>query len=139
VYRFGWHKDLWGSGKLNPNARWHAACVVAWKLWMAPSEHVRILKAHQRHRCAASGKRLLKTAEVDHRVPLYRVWREHRGEPWPALLGFWGAPNLQVVNWLVHVSKSGEEARERSQVRAAIATKSPQHPVALTALEAQDD
>ncbi|GJD93977.1 hypothetical protein OCOJLMKI_1175 [Methylobacterium iners] len=121
VYRFGWHKDLWASSKPNTNARWHAACVAAWKLWVAPSEHVRTLKAHQRHRCSSSGKRLLRTAEVDHRVPLYQVWREHRDEPWPLLLGYWGAPNLQVVNRVVHVTKCGAEAKERSEARQVLA------------------
>jgi hypothetical protein len=119
VFRFGWHRDLWGVGVPNKNARWHAACVAAWKLWVAPSDQVKVLKAHQRHRCAASGKRLFKTAEVDHRVPLYRVWREHRDDPWPTLLGFWGAPNLQVVNRVVHVEKCGLEAGERASTRQA--------------------
>lgn len=122
VYRFGWHRDLWGNGTPNKNASWHSACVTAWKLWVAPSDQLKILKARQRHRCASSGKRLFKTAEVDHRVPLYRVWREHRGDPWPALLGYWGIPNLQVVNRGIHVAKCGEEARERSQLRQAATT-----------------
>jgi hypothetical protein len=64
-----------------------------------------------------NGKRLLRTAEVDHRVPLYRVWREHRDAPWPTLLRFWGGPNLQVVNRSVHVSKCGAEAEERALLR----------------------
>ena len=38
VYRFGWHADLWGVGP-NRNAGWHAACVIAWRLWNAPSDH----------------------------------------------------------------------------------------------------
>jgi hypothetical protein len=120
VFRFGWHTDLWGAGIPNKNAAWHSACVTAWKFWVAPSDQVKVLKAHQRHRCSASGKRLFKTAEVDHRVPLYRVWREHRGDPWPTLLGFWGAPNLQVVNRIVHVEKCGEEAGERARLRQAL-------------------
>jgi hypothetical protein len=37
VYRFGWHVDLWDRGA-NMNATWHAACVVAWDLWTAPSD-----------------------------------------------------------------------------------------------------
>ncbi|MBX9933752.1 MAG: hypothetical protein K2Y56_19895, partial [Methylobacterium sp.] len=122
VYRFGWHKDLWSAGMPNKNASWHAACVTAWKLWVTPSEQSKVLKAHQRHRCASTGKRLLRTAEVDHRMPLYRVWREHRGDPWPVLLGFWGTPNLQVVNRVAHVTKCIEEARERSQLRRSAMT-----------------
>lgn len=123
VYRFGWHRDLWGAGVANRNARWHAACVAAWKFWVAPSDQVKLLKARQRHRCAASAKRLLRTAEVDHRVPLYRVWREHRDRPWPELLGFWGVPNLQVVNRTSHAAKCLEEAAERALARRAAGTR----------------
>ena len=36
---------------------------------------------------AADGCR--KSAEVDHRVPLFRVWSEHQGTPWPELLTYW--------------------------------------------------
>jgi hypothetical protein len=112
VYRFGWHVDVWGRGA-NRNAVWHAACVVAWDLWTAPSDHARVLKRLQQRRCAETGGRLWKTAEVDHRVPLFRVWREHRHTQWPSLLGFWGVPNLQVINRDVHLGKCAEEARSR--------------------------
>ncbi len=43
VYRLGWHRDLWHDGKPNRNATWHAACVVAWQLWMTPTDHLRAL------------------------------------------------------------------------------------------------
>jgi hypothetical protein len=115
VYRFGWHRDLWARGVPNTNAGWHAACVAAWKFWIAPHVQVRALKLRQRHRCTTTGKRLLKTAEVDHLLPLYRVWREHRDAPWPELLGYWGAPNLQVVNRAAHLDKCRDEAAERSR------------------------
>jgi len=118
VYDFGWHVDLWGHGP-NRKAQWHTACVVAWRLWNAPSDHIVLLKRLQRHRCAQSGGRLWKTAEVDHRVPLFRVWREHRDAPWPTLLGYWGVPNLQVINRDVHVEKCASEANDRSEWRAA--------------------
>ena len=104
--------DLWGRGA-NRNAVWHAACVVAWDLWTAPSDHARVLKRLQQRRCAQSGGRLWKTAEVDHRVPLFQVWREHRHTQWPSLLGFWGVPNLRVINRDVHLAKCAEEARSR--------------------------
>ena len=112
VYRFGWHVDLWDRG-VNRNAVWHAACVVAWDLWTAPSDHARILKRLQQRRCAETGGRLWKTAEVDHRVPLFRVWREHRDTPWPSLLGFWGVPNLQIINRDAHAGKCAVEAQFR--------------------------
>jgi hypothetical protein len=113
VFRFGWHADLWGAG-VNRNAAWHAACVAAWRLWNAPSDHARLLKRLQARRCAATGGRLWKTAEVDHRVPLFRVWREHRASAWPTLLAFWGVPNLQVINRDVHAAKCADEARARA-------------------------
>ncbi len=115
VFRFGWHRDLWGRGAPNTNAGWHAACVAAWKFWIAPHAQVRALKLRQRHRCTTTGKRLLRTAEVDHLLPLYRVWREHRDAPWPELLGYWGAPNLRVVNRAAHLDKCRDEAAERSR------------------------
>jgi hypothetical protein len=112
VYRLGWHFDLWNRGP-NRNAAWHAACVVAWDLWIGPSDYGRVLRRIQHRRCAETGGRLWKTAEVDHRVPLFRVWREHRDMPWPALLAFWGVSNLQVINREVHVAKCAAEADSR--------------------------
>jgi hypothetical protein len=72
----------------------------------------------QARRCAQTGGRLWKTAEIDHRVPLFRVWREIRDTPWPALLSYWGVPNLQVINRDIHAAKCAEEARYRGQARA---------------------
>jgi hypothetical protein len=87
--------------------------VIAWRLWNAPSDFVQALKQRQLRRCAQTGARLWKTAEVDHRLPLFQVWREHRQAPWPVLLGYWGAPNLQVINRDVHVAKCAQEAKYR--------------------------
>jgi hypothetical protein len=114
VFRFGWHVDLWGDGHVNKRAAWHACCVAAWKLWTAPSEYDRQLRKRQKRRCGASGERLLKGAEVDHRTPLFRVWRQHRDRPWPELLAYWGTPNLQVVNRPAHAAKCAREAGERA-------------------------
>ena len=122
VYRFGWHVDLWDRG-INGNAGWHAACVVAWDLWTGPSDYAALLRRLQRRRCAESGGRLWKTAEIDHRVPLFRVWREHRDLPWPALLGFWGITNLQVVNRDAHVAKCATEAGSRRRRTAPAANR----------------
>ena len=112
VYRFAWHVDLWGAGP-NKNAVWHAACVVAWQFWNAPSEQAALLRRLQTRRCGESGGRLWRSAEIDHRVPLFRVWTEHRNTPWPELLAYWGLPNLQVINRNVHVRKCAVEARQR--------------------------
>jgi hypothetical protein len=120
VYRFGWHVDLWDAGP-NKNANWHCACVIAWELWNAPSGEAALLRRLQARRCSQTGGRLWKTAEVDHRVPLFRVWSDHRNEPWPKLLGYWGLPNLQVINRDAHVAKCAIEARDR-QVALSIET-----------------
>jgi hypothetical protein len=85
------------------------------------------LKVLQKRRCLATGERLLKNAEVDHHVPLFKVWRDYRDRPWPALLAFWGVPNLQVINRSAHVEKCAQEAGERRvRVIPAIADRSPQ-------------
>jgi hypothetical protein len=118
VYRLGWHVDLWNRGP-NKNAAWHTACVTAWQMWNAPNTQAKLLRKLQGRRCAASGARLWKTSEVDHRTPLFRVWREHRDMNWPQLLNFWGLPNLQVINRDAHVEKSAEEAATRRITAAA--------------------
>jgi hypothetical protein len=117
VYRYGWHESRGQKRPATARASWHAACVVAWRFWNAPSEHDRLLKRVQRHRCAATQRRLLRDAEVDHRIPLFRVWRDARDAPWPELLAFWGVPNLQVINRDAHRRKCAEEARDRAQMR----------------------
>jgi hypothetical protein len=75
----------------------------------------------QARRCVESGGRLWKTAEVDHRVPLFRVWSQHRETPWPALLDYWGLPNLRLINRDVHVVKNASEARDRRAARGRTA------------------
>jgi hypothetical protein len=106
VFRYGWHFDLWKEGP-NRRARWHACCV-------------RHLKKLQNRRCATTGVRLLSAAEVDHRVPLFKVWRDHRDAGWPALLFFWGVPNLQVINRAAHVAKCTAETGERADNKARL-------------------
>ena len=120
VFRYGWHRDLWGDARPNPRATWHAACVAAWKFWNAPHAHDRLLKRLQRQRCALTRRRLLRDAEVDHHVPLFRVWRDRRDTPWPDLLGYWGLPNLQVITREAHVEKCAREAKDRARARAAL-------------------
>ena len=112
VYRFGWHADLWGAGA-NKNATWHCACVIAWQFWNAPSSEAPLLRRLQARRCGQTGGRLWRDAEVDHRIPLFRVWRDHRNDEWPKLLSYWGLPNLQVINRDVHAAKCAGEAQDR--------------------------
>jgi hypothetical protein len=130
VFAFGWHLDLWERGP-NRKAQWHTACVTAWRLWNAPSDFVKVLRRVQQRRCAQTGGRLWRTAEVDHRVPLFRVWREHRDTPWPRLLDYWGLPNLQMINRDVHVEKCADEASwRREQATSVIASEAKRSPVA---------
>lgn len=105
------------------NANWHCACVIAWQFWNAPSDYARLLRRLQARRCGQSGGRLWKSAEVDHRVPLFRVWSEHRETPWPDLLNYWGLPNLQVINRDVHAAKCAIEARDRRAARSPLLPK----------------
>lgn len=119
VYRLGWHEDLWGAGAPNGRAVWHACCVAAWRVWLAPQDARKLIARVQRHRCGLTGTRLLRGAEVDHRVALHEVWRDRRDLPFAELLGFWGAANLQVVNAPAHAAKSAGEARARAALRAA--------------------
>lgn len=119
VYRFGWHEDLWGDGAPNKRAAWHSACVAAWRFWLAPQSARKIVARVQRHRCALTEKRLLKGAEIDHRLPLHEVWRDRRDAPYAELLSYWGLGNLQVVNAPAHAAKSAAEAAARASFRAA--------------------
>jgi hypothetical protein len=100
-------------GCANENAVWHCACVIAWQFWNAPSGQARLLRRLQARRCGETGGRLWNSAEVDHRVPLFRVWSEYRDAPWPELLDYWGLPNLQVINRDAHVAKCATEAGDR--------------------------
>ena len=125
VFRFGWHRKL-GSGGGAGRGQWHAPCVAAWKFWNAPSDQARLLKRLQGRRCGTTGRRLLRGAEVDHRIPLFQVSRRHRDLPWPDLLAFWGTPNLQVINRRAHVEKCAAEAADRARSR----TRRPPSPSA---------
>ena len=116
VYRFGWHVNLWDTGT-NKHAVWHSACVIAWQFWTAPSDYAQLLRRLQARRCGETGGRLWKSAEVDHRIPLFRVWSDYRDARWPALLDYWGLPNLQVINRDVHIAKCATEAQHRRTAR----------------------
>jgi hypothetical protein len=99
VYRLGWHNDLWGTGP-NKNAVWHCACVVAWDFWNAPNSEAAVLRRLQGRRCGQSGRRLWKNAEVDHRIPLFRVWKEYRDVPW-----------AEATRLLGHAKPPGNQSR----------------------------
>jgi 5-methylcytosine-specific restriction endonuclease McrA len=92
--------------------------VIAWQFWNAPSGEAPLLRRLQARRCGQTGTRLLRSAEVDHRIPLFRVWKEYRDAPWPKLLDFWGLPNLQVINRDAHAAKCAIEAAYRQSTRS---------------------
>lgn len=121
VHRFGWHDDRWSAGAPHARAVWHACCVAAWRFWTTPHATRKLLARVQKHRCGLTGKRLLRTSEVDHRVPLHEVWRDRRDLPFPELIGLWGAGNLQVVNATAHLEKSAREATTRARLRVETA------------------
>ena len=84
------------------------------------ADHALLIRRLQKRKCAQTGARLWKTSEVDHRTPLFRVWKAHREMPWPALLSFWGLPNLQIINRDVHVEKCAAEAVTRRRTAVAV-------------------
>jgi len=47
------------------------------------------------------------------------LWRdaERAGKTWPALLIYWGVPNLQVINRSAHAEKCGLESAARARLR----------------------
>ena len=120
---------------------WHSVCVDAYRLWCAPQNEAREFALAQGLRCAESGAALVKvveeestdryglrawskretfvTMEVDHRIPLWRVWREiAAGEhSWPNVLDFWGYPNLAAITPEAHKAKSKREAAERARMK----------------------
>ena len=102
---------------------------------MRPNSQIQLLRRIQSRRCAQSGGRLWRNAEVDHCVPLFRVWSEHRDTSWPRLLDFWGLPNLQVINRDIHAAKCATEARDR----ASRALSRLQPPNRAEARALQDD
>jgi hypothetical protein len=102
----------------NNNANWHSACVIAWQFWNAPSNQAHLLRRLQARRWGQTAARLWKSAEVDHGVLLFRVWREHRDAPWPELLYYWGLPNLQVINRNIRSAKCANEARDGKAARS---------------------
>jgi hypothetical protein len=113
IFRFGWHRDLWGDRRPNQNATWHSCCVAAWNLWIAPSDHVRHLKVLQKRRCLATGERLLKNAEVDHPFPCSRSGTTiaiDRGlHCWPSGASRTCRSSIRSA----HVEKCAQEAGER--------------------------
>lgn len=107
---------------------WHAPCVDAWRRWTSGAGLWRFLAERQGWVCAETGKPLrepagylLRTPEVDHKVPLWRVRAEAAQHQWPDVLRFWDIGNLQALSPEGHRLKTAREAAERAAIRRAAA------------------
>lgn len=101
---------------------WHSDCTSAYFLWMTPGNYANLLIHRQGGVCAITGEAVsVMGCEVDHAVPIYRVRRDHRTEPWFELLRFWSLGNLRALSRNAHLNKSAIEAAERAGRRAPIA------------------
>lgn len=107
------------AGPISPRLTWHNACLSAYFLMTKPSDYAELLIERQDGRCAISGDRIElpyspNNVDVDHEVPLFRVARDHAGEPWHELIRFWGFGNLRAVTRAAHLAKCAAEAKERA-------------------------
>jgi hypothetical protein len=105
---------------------WHELCVTTYFLWTKPSNYARALIHRQGGKCAMTGESLfgpdgLRTepVEVDHKIPLYQVARDHAAEPWFEQIRFWGLGNLRALSRLGHRIKNEMEAAERAEFARA--------------------
>jgi len=126
--------EFYARGRQPGPGRWHSCCVAAWKLWTAPGEYRKLLAEAQRFRCTETSKPLRflhrhpwqkpselprlvwDVIEVDHQVPLWRVYREAQ-EAWPEVLHYWGPGNLRALSRDGHQAKTSREAKERARGR----------------------
>lgn len=126
------------AGPARANRRWHAACLVAWRVWTDPAAQARYLAERQGLVCPETGRRLnrvrrwtgrdpdgrsisktsdhLVSVQVDHHVPLWQVRREGNIHPWPAVLAFWGVGNLRALSSKGHRIKTGREVGLRNRL-----------------------
>lgn len=94
---------------------WHPDCTTTYFVWMTPGNYANLLIHRQGGVCAIKREPLtVMGCEVDHEVPIYRVRRDHREEPWFELLRFWSLGNLRALSRRAHVEKSALEAAERA-------------------------
>ena len=122
-----------GQPILKPNGEparytWHPDCTATYFVWMTPGNYAHLLIHRQGGVCAVTREPLRPGSycEVDHEVPIYRVRRDHREEPWFDLLRFWSLGNLRAISRKAHVEKSAREAAERAGI-----SKSPEQPALL--------
>lgn len=114
-FALGWHYDWNGSGETPPGrGHWHKACAAAFRLMTAPRDFEMFFRRRQGNRCSLSGVLLGETVDIDHMIPLYRVYRDFGHLDPDELVGFWGPANLRAVDPVAHKEKCAFEARERS-------------------------
>ena len=125
--------------------QWHSICVALYRAMTAPNNEGPDLARQQGFVCAETGASLIREREsidtdryglktwkrvqhfapleVDHRRPLWRVWRELKAgqHSWPAALAFWGWPNLAAITPEAHRVKTAREASERAGMKKAAA------------------
>lgn len=109
------------GGKLS-RITWHPDCTTTYFIWMTPGNYANLLIHRQGGVCAVTGEPLkVLDCQVDHDVPIYRVRRDHREEPWFELLRFWSLGNLRAIHYREHLTKSAHEAAERAARKASSA------------------
>ncbi len=100
---------------------WHPDCVTVYNAMTKPNDIAGLLILKQKGICTVTGEPIgpparpyVISADVDHKVPLFRVARDHATEPWFELLRFWLLGNLRAITHEAHLVKCRDEARERA-------------------------
>lgn len=100
---------------------WHDVCTTTYFLMTKPNDFLGVIALRQKGLCAITrepiappAREYVSQADVDHEVPLYRVARDYRDEPWFKLLRFWTLPNLRAITNAAHKAKNAAEAQERA-------------------------
>lgn len=114
-YKLGWHKDWDGSGE-SDKGWWHVSCGTAYSLMTTPNDFVDYFKKKQNGLCGISGEKFIagEKIDMDHTIPLYRVFRDYGHLPIEKIMQFWGPRNLRAVKNSQHKIKNKYEAKERS-------------------------
>jgi len=113
-YNLGWHSDWDGQG-MSDRGYWHKACGAAFGMMQAPNSYNKFFKERQNGLCAITGEKLVSNEyNIDHMIPLYRVYRDFGHLPLDEIIGFWGPKNLRAISLEAHKVKNKEEAEERA-------------------------
>lgn len=116
-YNLGWHTDWNGLG-MSDRGYWHKACAAAFGMMQAPSNYSNFFKERQNGLCAITQDPLNDDCDIDHIIPLYRVYRDFGHLPIDQIVGFWGPWNLRAITLDAHKVKNAYEAKERADARS---------------------